>query len=280
MLPGSGGSHEVPGTPARTRGRRRAPADGRDPGVHDRHLKLVVEYDGADFAGWQVQPGQRTVQGVLEEAFGDLSGRAVRVTGAGRTDAGVHALAMTAHVDLETDLEAASIRNAVNARLEDDVLLHDVSDAPPDFHARYSATARSYLYLMGRSRSPIWRGRRWFVRGPLDLDAMSAATEALAGEHDFSSFCLAGSEPEHHRCRVDAISIECEPRYGGMIVFHIRADRFLRGMVRSIVGTLVEVGRGRFAAGEMGDILDAMDRGRAGPTAPACGLYLERVDYE
>jgi tRNA pseudouridine38-40 synthase len=248
--------------------------------VHDRHLKLVVEYDGADFAGWQVQPGRRTVQGTLEDAFGDLAGAAVRVTGAGRTDAGVHALAMPAHVDIASDLEAATIRDAVNARLPDDVFLHEVSDAPEDFHARFSATARRYVYLIGLTESPVWRRRRWFVRGRLDADAMATAGTVLRGEHDFSSFCLAGSEPAHHRCRVDAFSIECEARYGGMFIFHIRADRFLRGMVRSIVGTLVEVGRGRFGAGEVQEILDAMDRGRAGPTAPAHGLYLERVEYE
>ena len=248
--------------------------------MHDRHLKLVVEYDGTDFAGWQVQPRQRTVQGTLESAFGDLVDGEVRVAGAGRTDAGVHALAMAAHADLESGLDAATIRDAVNSRLPDDVFLHEVSDAPSGFHARFSATAREYVYLIGRSESPIWRRRRWFVRGRLDDEAMLRSLEPLRGEHDFSSFCLSGSEPAHHRCRVDAISLECVPKHGGMIVFHIRADRFLRGMVRSIVGTITEIGRGRFDPGDMGDILGAMDRGRAGPTAPAHGLYLERVIYD
>ena len=248
--------------------------------MHARHLKLVVEYDGGDFAGWQVQPGQRTVQGTLEDALADLIGEESRLVGAGRTDAGVHALAMPAHVDVASELPADTIRDALNARLPDDVFLHEVADAPSSFHARHSATARSYVYLIGLSESPVWRRHRWFARGGLDLEAMDAALEPLRGELDFSSFCLTGSEPEHHRCRVDAISIECERRYGGMIVFQIRANRFLRGMVRSIVGTLVEVGRGRFEPAAMKQVVDAMDRSAAGPTAPAHGLYLTRVEYE
>jgi tRNA pseudouridine38-40 synthase len=248
--------------------------------VHSSHLKLVVEYDGTDFAGWQVQPGMRTVQGTLQGALADLVGTEVEVTGAGRTDAGVHALGMAAHVDIATDLDAGTVRNAVNARLPDDVFLHEVTDAPPEFHARFSATARSYLYLIGRTESPVWRRHRWFIGGRLDVERMRGAMGPFLGERDFSSFCLTGSEPNHHRCRVDAISLECEPRHGEMIVFHIRANRFLRGMVRSIVGTLVDVGRGRFEPEEMQDILECLDRGRAGPTAPAHGLYLERVDYE
>jgi tRNA pseudouridine38-40 synthase len=248
--------------------------------VHDRNIKLVIEYDGTDFSGWQVQPDERTVQGVLEEAVSDLARQETRLQGSGRTDAGVHALGQVANARTKLELSPDEIRCAVNARLPDDVLVLDVSDVAWTFHARFDATSRSYLYLMSGTESPIWRRRRWFVRYPLDLEGMRAAAAALLGEHDFGSFCLAGSEPAHERCRLSRVSLECDDRYGGLIVLRLTADRFLRGMVRSIAGTLVDVGRGRIAAQDMKKILDARDRGAAGPTAPPWGLYLEEVRYD
>ncbi len=244
-----------------------------------RTLKLTIEYDGTEFAGWQVQPEQRTVQGVLEHAVGDLAGEETRVAGAGRTDAGVHALGQVAHVKTGLALPAAEIGAAVNARLPADVRVTAIEEAADDFHARFSATARAYHYLIGFSESPIWRRNRWFVRYRLDDELMREGLFALAGEHDFSSFCLAGSEPAHLRCLLTELSIECNDHHGGMLVLRIEANRFLRGMVRSIVGTLVEVGRGKTPPGEVPAILEAKDRGRAGPTAPPWGLYLERVSY-
>lgn len=247
--------------------------------MHARNLKLVLEYDGTDFAGWQVQPDQRTVQGVLEEAFSDLAGAGVAVTGAGRTDAGVHALGQVASVETDLGLSQAAVAAALNARLPDDVYVKSVTDVPDSFHARFDATSRAYTYLIGRSESPLWRRHRWCVRSKLDLGAMRAAGEMLLGENDFSSFCLSGSAPEHHRCRVDAISLEWTPEHGGMSIFRIEANRFLRGMVRSIVGTLVDVGRGSAAPETFAAVLAAEDRGRAGRTAPAHGLYLTEVKY-
>jgi len=247
--------------------------------MHNRNLKLVVEYDGSGFAGWQVQPERRTVQGVLEDAVSDLAGERLGVTGAGRTDAGVHALGQTAHVTCSIDLPADTVAAALNARLPEDVLVRRVEDVPLSFHARYDAASRSYLYLIGLSESPLWRGRRWWVRAELDAEAMARAAGALEGEHDFESFSLRGSEPNHHRCQVLRTSLECEPHYGGMLIFRIEADRFLRGMVRSVVGTLVEVGRGRIVPEGVPAMLEARDRGAAGPTAPPHGLYLVRVTY-
>jgi tRNA pseudouridine38-40 synthase len=247
--------------------------------MHTRNLKLVVEYDGSGFAGWQVQPDQRTVQGVLQESLSDLAGEELEVTGAGRTDAGVHALGQVAHVQCAIGLSSEAVAGAINARLPDDVFVHRVDDVPLSFHARYDALRRSYAYLIGLSESPLWRLRRWSVKGGLDTRAMAAAAERLAGEHDFESFSLKGSEPQHHRCHVTATSLQCEPIEPDMLIFRIEANRFLRGMVRSIVGTLVEVGRGRLDPGDMRAILDARDRGRAGPTAPPHGLYLVEVTY-
>ena len=265
----------------------------------ERNFKLTLEYDGTGFAGWQVQPGQRTVQGVLEDAATDLCARfggaeadaaathrsgtdaeRVAVTGAGRTDAGVHALGQVASASLATDLDASRLMAALNARLPDDVLLREAEEVDPSFHARFDATSRHYLYLLSGSESPLWRGRRWFVRYDLDKNAMRKAASVLEGEHDFSSFCIAGSEPSHHRCRVERISLEWESAFGGILALHVEADRFLRGMVRSIVGTLVDVGRGRNRPEDVSAILEAGDRGSAGATAPAHGLYLVEVRYD
>ncbi len=248
--------------------------------MDERNIKLTLEYDGTEFAGWQVQPGQRTVQGVLEDAIADLVGVSVSVVGAGRTDAGVHALGQVANASMRLDLEPARIAAALNARLPDDLLVKSAAEVPASFHARFSATSRKYLYLIGAAESPIWRMRRWHVRASLDVRTMREAAGTLEGEHDFSSFCLTGSEPDHHRCRVSRISLEWEPDFGGTFVFRVEANRFVRGMVRSIVGTLVDVGRGRTSPESFRVILDARDRGKAGATAPAHGLYLEEVTYD
>ncbi len=279
--------------------------------MQSRNLKFTLEYDGTLFAGWQVQPGQRTVQGVLEEALADLcmsvggggarlghtegadsaaagerdggardaAADRIPVTGAGRTDAGVHALGQVANVVVPIELPVGEVTSALNARLPEDLHVKITEEVSSDFNARFDAVGRSYLYLIGREESPLWRLRRWHVRSDLDREAMKRASVSLLGDRDFSSFCLAGSEPEHHRCRVSAISIEWDPRFGGMLVFRVDSNRFLRGMVRSIVGTLVDVGRARTTPEEFSDILEARDRGEAGATAPAHGLYLERVKY-
>lgn len=255
--------------------------------MHDRNLKLTVEYDGTDFSGWQVQPGMRTVQGDLEAALADLTaeqagaaGEAARVTGAGRTDAGVHALGQVASVATSVTLPAERVGPALNARLERDVRIVRTEDVPESFHARFDAVSRSYFYLIGGAESAVWRRNRWFVSASLDTAAMLEALGSLEGEHDFSSFCLTGSEPDHHRCRVTRISLECEVDFGGMLVVRITANRFLRGMVRSVVGTLVDVGRGKTSPSDFEKILAARDRGAAGPTAPPHGLYLEEVRYD
>ncbi|MCD4690748.1 tRNA pseudouridine(38-40) synthase TruA, partial [bacterium] len=171
------------------------------------------------------------------------------------------------------------ILGALNARLPEDARVRVVDEAPEEFNARFSAVRRSYVYIMAEEPDPLWRDRRWVVGKGLDRDAMREAGAFLVGEHNFRSFCLTGSEPEHHRCRLDSISLEWLPELGGMLVLRVSANRFLRGMVRSIVGTLVDVGRGRTSPSGFRGIFEARDRSRAGATAPACGLYLKKVDY-
>lgn len=248
--------------------------------MHSRNLKLTLEYEGTGFSGWQVQPGERTVQGVIEDALADLSGEAARITGAGRTDAGVHALGQVAHAGTSLTLPTEELTGALNARLPKDVRILEVLDVPQSFHARFGAVSRSYFYLIGRAESALWRNYRWLYQAPLDETAMTTALAGLEGERDFSSFCIKGSEPDHHRCRVTEISLESRFYCGPMLEIRITANRFLRGMVRSIVGTVVEVGRGRITPKEFDEILAARDRGAAGPTAPPHGLYLEKVLYE
>ena len=241
-----------------------------------RVLKLTVEYDGTGFAGWQVQPGTRTVQGVLEEAFSDLEGASVRVHGAGRTDAGVHALGQVAHVETGLELPPERIAGALNARLADDVRVRSVEEASEDFNARFSATARRYSYRILRGRD-VFDPHCWQIYFDVDRQAMDRGARELLGRHDFSSFCKTSSlKPDGNFCEVDLCRFEWSPQ-GAM--FEIRANRFLHHMVRTIVGTLVEIGRGARPADDIPAILAARDRRSAGRMAPARGLFLEEVTY-
>lgn len=243
-------------------------------------FKLVLEYDGARFEGWQIQPGARTVQGELAEAVTRVSGEAEpAVVGSGRTDSGVHAEGQVASVEIARPFTPNKLREALNGVLPRDVAVVEVEAAPADFDARKHARGKRYRYQIwnGRIASPLRQARFAHVRVPLDVSAMDAAARAFVGEHDFSSLRAAGSDvPTSVRtlvgCRV-------EGETGGEIRLHVAGSGFLRHMVRNLAGTLIEVGRGRLAASEMEAILAARDRSRAGPTAPAQGLTLVSVDY-
>jgi tRNA pseudouridine38-40 synthase len=242
---------------------------------------LIVEYDGTDFAGWQWQPAARSVQGELERALGRVTGERVRPVGAGRTDAGVHALGQAAHVDLETALGDRELARALGAVLPPDVSIRSVTTVSPDFHARRDAQLKEYVYkILNRpERSALWRRWTWRVRAPLELESMRCAAALLCGQHDFSSFRGArGGAPgaQNPVRRLERLQIE---RQAEVVRITAAGRSFLRHMVRNLVGTLVEVGLGRCAADSMGELLGARDRARAGPTAPARGLCLVRVVY-
>lgn len=241
--------------------------------------KLTLEYDGGAFAGWQRQEGALSVQQVLEEAAAALDGAPVQATGAGRTDAGVHALGQVAHLDLRRDMRADKVRDALNAHLRPHavaVLLAE--EAAPDFHARFDATGRSYLYriLNRRPDLAIERGRAWRVPQHLDAAAMHEAAQALVGRHDFTTFRDSQCQADTPVKTLDAISVSCS---GEEIAIRTSARSFLHRQVRSIVGSLVEVGRHKERVGWIGDILRAADRTLCGPVAPPEGLYLESVSY-
>lgn len=244
-------------------------------------VRLVLEYDGTAFAGWQVQPGQRTVQGVLEAALAKMleSPSRVRVDAAGRTDAGVHARAQVAAFTTDRRLPRSAWLEGLSAILPADLSVVDADEVPDDFDPRRAATGKRYVYRIwnGALRSPLRARRHWWVRRPLDAEAMRRAAAAFLGEHDFKSFQAAGCAA---KTTVRTLSrFEVTGEAGGEIEIAVEGTAFLRFMVRNLAGTLVEVGLGRLSADAVPGILDARDRDAAGPTAPPEGLTLDAVYY-
>lgn len=238
--------------------------------------RLDIEYDGTDFSGWQVQPNGRSVQEEIEKVLAILAKEKVRVVGAGRTDAGVHAKAQTAHFETQTDLDAYRIRHSLNAMLPEDMVILGMRQVPPDFHARFSAKHRQYAYRISLKERALQRAYFWHVSYKVDWDKIRPLLLQIEGEHDFKAFCATGSDAETTRCNVHFFSLE---QNGDEIVFTIRADRFLYKMVRSLVGTLVDIGRGRLPEQNLAQALLSGERKLAGDTAPAKGLVLVEVGY-
>ncbi|MBI3997539.1 MAG: tRNA pseudouridine(38-40) synthase TruA [Armatimonadetes bacterium] len=244
-----------------------------------RTLQLVIEYDGGRYAGWQRQPDVPSIQAALEEAAARLLQTPHRVVGAGRTDAGVHALGQVAHLTTESGLAAERIRDGLNALLPPDIVVREVCEAAATFHARRDARLRIYRYaVLARPRpSALLRGYAHHVPGPLDLEAMRAAAAHLEGRHDFAAFRVSGTATASTICSLAAVTIE---RRGDLILFTVAANRFLRQMARRMVGTLLQIGRGALAPDAIPAILGSRDTQRAGPPAPAHGLYLMRIVYD
>jgi len=243
-----------------------------------RTLRLTLAYDGAPFHGWQVQPAAPTVQGHVLSAARPLFGEDARLVGASRTDSGVHALRQTASLSGRSALTAAAVVGALNAALPPEIRVLAAADTDPGFDARRHAAGKRYLYLLdtGTVPSPLLRRWAWHVGAPLDLSAMRAALRLLSGRHDFGAFCAAAGRDAAPECRVRALHVLARR---GRVAILISADRFLHHMVRVIVGSAVEVGRGSRPPDWLADVLAARDRTRAGPTAPAHGLTLVRVVY-
>ena len=245
-------------------------------------LKLTLEYDGAPFVGWQVQPNGASVQGAVEDALEKLCGARARVTGAGRTDAGVHARGQVASLDPPRELPLSAWTAGLNAHLPPEVACVRAEEAPPGFDARRWARGKRYVYTVMRSpvRSPLWRGRAWEVRRPLDVAAMTAALPHVRGRHDFSALRAADCPARTTVRDVRELSIRSdELRQGELVEVRIEATAFLKHMVRNLVGTLVEVGHGKRSPESLEELLDSRDRTRAGPTAPPHGLLLDEAFY-
>jgi len=267
-----------------------------------RNIKLVIEYEGTNYHGWQVQPGLKTIQGVLQSKLSMITKADTEVIGAGRTDAGVHALGQVANFRTDSRMTTEEFKAALNSVLPKDIVIKHVQEVEDDFHARYSATSRTYRYTILHSTTPsaFLRNYTYLVSYPLDVDSMADACKGLLGTHDFSSFASTGDPVRSFvrtvsdarildtrcsildtgywmldaRCSMPACSTEHR-----LICFHMEANAFLRGMVRSIAGTLLEIGKGKMPPEKMKEILKAKDRSAAGPSLPARGLCLIKVDY-
>ncbi|QIA28020.1 tRNA pseudouridine(38-40) synthase TruA [Thermaerobacter sp. PB12/4term] len=269
-VPGPGGARKAPAGPGA--GYRPVPAGQRT-------LRAVLAYDGTDFAGWQRQAGRRTVQQVVEEAISRLLGHPVRVTAAGRTDAGVHARAQVIHWQTARPFPVERLVPALRGLLPPDVAAVAAGEAPAGFHARYAARRKTYVYHLWRApvADPLHRRWQWHLPLALDVAAMAEAARRLEGHHDFAAFKAAGSPVRNtrrtlYRCRLE--------EHGPLLRIVLEADGFLMHMARGIVGTLVEIGRGRWPAGHVDTLLATGRRQLAGPTAPAHGLILWRVEYD
>jgi tRNA pseudouridine38-40 synthase len=278
------------------------------------HFRILLAYDGTDYVGWQRQANGVSIQEVIEDALAGLDGRAVAVAGAGRTDSGVHALGQVAAFTIERALAPDAVLRALNARLPDDIRVMAAEEVPPAFHPRFDARAKTYRYRIwnGEVISPFERRYAWHVAGPLDADAMRAAAALIVGTHDFAAFQAAGSDVAStvRDVSVSRISdcglridwglatadrecsairpsrasgrperVEGRKPLSALLEYEVAGPGFLRHMVRTIVGTLVEIGRGKHPVNWMADVLASRDRAAAGPTAPGAGLFLVRVDY-
>jgi tRNA pseudouridine38-40 synthase len=241
--------------------------------------KLIVEYDGTPFCGWQIQADQVSVQGVLTSAIEALSGEKTLVQGAGRTDAGVHARAQVAHVDLAKEWDTGTVRDALNAHLRPHpIAVLAAARVADDFHARTSAIRRHYLYRIINRRADLTleAGHAWRVPRPLETDIMHKAAQRLVGKHDFTTFRSTECQAKSPVKTLDVLSVE---RFGEEVAVSATARSFLHNQVRSMVGSLVAVGEGKWSADDLGKALEARDRTACGPVAPPDGLYLMKVDY-
>lgn len=241
-----------------------------------RNIKLKIEYEGTDFSGWQRQPKLRTVQGEIENKLKKILQENISLIGAGRTDRGVHALEQVANFKTESRLNLVSMHRGLNSLLPEDILIKDVEEVDFDFNSRYSAKSRVYRYKICLGRDIFMRRYAWEVSYCLDLSKLKKTAKIITGRHDFTSFCVSKSaKPDNHCFVFRALWKKEENR----LAFEIEADRFLHTMVRSLVGTMVDVGREYFSLKDFADILKAKDHKKAGLTAPAKGLYLAEVKY-
>jgi len=252
-----------------------------------RNLKATIRYDGTDFAGWQVQPGLPTVQGALAEALERVTGEATKVTGAGRTDAGVHAIGQVANFKTSSNIAARNLQRAVNSMLAPRIRIDHIEEVSEEFDARRHALSKRYRYsiLIAEFPDPLLSRYSWQLRARLDTDLMQEAADCLVGKHDFTSFQGSAGKDRSPIRTVYSLDIgKVAPPYPGngrdtLLTVDICADGFVYKMVRNIVGTLVEVGRKKIEPQRVKEILDALDRQQAGPAAPAQGLCLITVEY-
>ncbi|NOX36842.1 MAG: tRNA pseudouridine(38-40) synthase TruA [Calditrichaeota bacterium] len=243
----------------------------------ERNIRIEVEYEGTRYHGWQIQENADTIQGRLTEAVRRLTGESVTIIGAGRTDAGVHARGQVANFFMQKDLPLHNIEAGLNAYLPRDIVVKSATEVPAEFNARFSARKRVYHYYISPRRTALYRNFCWQFFQPFDPQVLQRLAETIRGEHDFGAFSRMEVQSDHKRC------IVYESRWfqdRGMWVYRIVANRFLHGMVRTLVGTMMDVARGKLTEEQFLEIFHSRDRTAAGPAAPAKGLILEAVEYE
>ncbi|MEA3297079.1 MAG: tRNA pseudouridine(38-40) synthase TruA [candidate division Zixibacteria bacterium] len=251
--------------------------------MSQRNIRITVEYEGTAYCGWQLQPHERTIQGEITQAIFKVTGQRVNLIGAGRTDTGVHALGQVASFEIDHHLEPKRYKHALNHFLDDDIRVKKSDETDPGFHARFSALSRRYRYLVGREKSAVYRNQRWDYAQEIDLHMLKAAAATIVGEHDFRPFCVVASRQENNVCRID------QARWfqvGPLLVFEIRANRFLHSMVRSLVGAMINLAtvnqdnnKQNLTLENFRDIINFRKDQRVVFTAPARGLYLVSVVY-
>lgn len=246
--------------------------------MEKQNIKLVLEYDGTDFSGWQIQPNHKTIQGELEKALSTLFQESISVTAAGRTDAGVHARAQVVNFHTSKNRPLHSIRNGLNAILADTISIKSAQIVKREFSARFDAIRRTYRYEVVRTKSALRIRYAWCVTDNLNLAEMQRCARLIRGDHDFKSFCSSQAEVKHYRCTVEKANWLFND--GESLQFSITANRFLHNMVRVLVGTMIEAGKGRYSPDELAGMLTSKNRKAAGITAPARGLYLDMVEYK
>lgn len=244
-----------------------------------RNIKLTIEYDGTNYFGWQRQPQGSTIQEVLEDALGKITGDRVIVVGSGRTDSGVHALAQVANFKTVSKMTSFQFQNALNSLLPKDIVIKMAEDVDLNFHSQFSARSKVYIYVILNRTYPsaLERLRAWFIRDPLNTSLMEEASRMIIGEHDFRGFALSKSNVKNTVRRV--LGAELNEKPDGRIVFKIEATGFLKGMVRLIVGTLVQVGKGKITPEDFRGILESGEKTNLAITAPARGLFLKEIKY-
>ncbi len=251
--------------------------------MSSKNIKLVIEYVGTNYSGWQSQEGPNTIQDEIQRAIFKVTGTEINLTAAGRTDAGVHALGQVANFHIDHRLEPERYKDAINNYLADDILIKSSCEVPPEFNSRKDAIFRRYRYLISPEKSSIYRNLRWYQPHPIVFEKLQNAAGLVAGEHDFSSFCVTSSLKENNHCRVE---FSRWFKFGPLLVFEIRGNRFLHGMVRSLVGSMINLAlenqdknsRNLTLSG-FKNMLSSQNKDRAVFTAPPHGLYLVGVGY-
>jgi len=240
------------------------------------HYRIDLSYVGTCYHGWQSQPNATSVQETLEDALSKVLREKISVTGCGRTDTGVHAEYYVAHFDAQAEIDE-KLTDRLNGLLPSDISVFSIKHVADNFHARFDATKRSYKYVITQRKNPFLKGFSWYVRCPLDVAKMQEAANQLFDYIDFTSFSKLHTDVKTNNCRICRADFEV---CNDLIVFHISADRFLRNMVRAIVGTLVEVGKGKLSVEDFCRIIESKNRCEAGQSVPADGLFLTEVEYE